>query len=86
MIISITQKLIDEGVRKDCNSCPTAKAIENSTGCEWVSVYSDKIYWGTPHVAEDFYSMPTPPAIREWMDRYDSGLLVGPISFELEAA
>ncbi|KKN40303.1 hypothetical protein LCGC14_0734600 [marine sediment metagenome] len=89
MSISITQKLIDEGVRKDCNACPTAKAIEDATGLP-ARVTSATIHWGD--VGGCFegsaykYRMDTPPAVREFLDRYDEGLPVEPISFELKAA
>jgi len=85
MTIPITQKHIDEGERKSCQSGPVALAIRDATGVAFVRAYPFSIHWGhfgmfCPE------KMKPPPAVREFMDRYDSELPVEPISFELEAA
>lgn len=81
MKIHVTQKHIDEGVRTDCENCPVAKAITEATKHHAV-VDQDLICW-TPYYRHD---VPTPPAVREFIDRFDSGRMVEPFTFELEAA
>ena len=89
-IISVTQKHIDEGVQKSCDSNPVALAIAEATGAP-SDAFNDWILWGPSSNIEERgfafkYSTKTPSAVREFMDRYDEGLPVEPISFELKAA
>ena len=77
MTITITQKHIDAGVRGSWCKCPIALAIKEKgkwyhAGKRWLLV-NDVDY-------------ATPPVVHKWMDRFDEGLPVEPMSFELEAA
>ena len=87
MIITLSQKHIDEGVKQDCHHCPAALAIAEATGEEFVEV-ATAIRWGEDPTGSGGWKwkhrVSTPPILREFMDRYDSGLLVEPITFELE--
>jgi len=90
MTISITQKHIDEGVRNHSASRMVALAIEEATGTLVTAVGRLQILWGDVggwlEGSACKYWMKTPPAVREFLDRYDSELPVEPISFELKAA
>ena len=89
MTISITQKHIDAGVPGSCDNHPVALAVRESTGMLCIA-NTNAIEWGQRDALRCGYPhehyMCTPSAVREFMDRYDEGLPVEPISFELEAA
>ena len=90
MTIFITQKHIDEGVRRHSASRPVALAIEEATGTLVTAVGPSQILWGDIggwlEGSASEYWMETPLAVREFMERFDSKLPVEPITFELEAA
>ena len=88
MIITLSQKHIDEGVKQDCHYCPAALAVKEATGEELVEV-ATAIRWGEDWTGDESWKWkhrsPTPRAVREFLDRFDRGLLVKPIEFELKA-
>ena len=86
MKIPLTQKHIDDGVKGSCGWCPAALAINDATGGNKVSVDPKRTCWGTKPNGHWKHCIDTPPAVREFLDRYDSGLPVEPFEFELEAA
>ncbi len=87
MKIHVTQKHIDEGMREHCGNNPIAKAIKEATKSDEVFVGHYGIGYGKRERGYFKHVIPiTPPAIREFMDRFDEGLPVAPFTFELEAA
>lgn len=79
--VSITQEGINDGVRRDCQSCPVALALTRAIGEEvivsgiWCTIAPDTL-------AVKMIELPR--AVREWIVRFDRGFLVSPFTFELE--
>ena len=89
MKITLTQKHIDEGVLQNPAFCPAALAIKEATGEELVEV-ATAIRWGEDWTGDESwkwkYRVSTPSIVREFIHRFDSGLPVEPITFELEGS
>lgn len=88
MTIVLSQKHIDEGVAMDCGACPAALAVAEATG-EKTTVGGHTICWGlnmghNSHYWKHFAK--TPKHVVKFMNRFDAGLPVEPITFELVAA
>lgn len=79
----VTQKFILQGHRKDCFRCPVALAAQEVTGDDMANAGPCTIIWKVDGVE---YEMETPGYVCEFMDRFDEGLPVEPITILLEAA
>ena len=80
MIFQITQSDIDNGVADDCFNCPAGLCITRTTGKRAdVSLVAIDIEQ-QPGVWESF---DMPLALALWIDDFDAGEPVEPISFEL---
>ena len=78
MIVSVTQKDIDSGVRHSPNTCPVARAIKRRIKDKPVHVYPDVI-------CIDSTCYPTPPKVRYFISTYDvRGGPVKPMRFSFE--
>lgn len=74
MIVNVTQKHIDEGIRCKCDSCPVALALEDDTGVKWwVGCYSFR---------RGLANLSMPVLVDLWIQNFDAGRPVVPFSFE----
>lgn len=79
MKVTVEQKHIDNGVRKDCRCCPIALAIKKDFPNSVVDVHHDKVYvWAN----NEMYKLP--PEARHFIARYDHHVKVEPFTFEME--
>lgn len=77
MLIILTAEHIARGERGNCGRCPVVFAVEDAIkGHEQVYVFPDSIYIGRM-----IYN--TPVEARQLMERFDKGLPVSPITFDL---
>jgi hypothetical protein len=83
MLITVTEKHIQDGIREDCNSCAIALALR-SAGFRSVAVYESR------KLECDGFRYTVCPLnyshkeINTWIDQFDSGIYVQPIEFEIE--
>ena len=85
MKITVTQKQIDEGVPGSGKNSPVAKAIAEKTNDE--ERYAEVSILGIFYYVDGIhYRVDIPPAVREFIDRFDSGLPVEPFTFELKGS
>ena len=79
MIIRVTERHIQKGVRTNPCECPVAKAIKDATGLEAIvsPAYVTLTVGGSRNVHYTF-----PHEVKQWIRDYDawSGLPTGPMS------
>ena len=78
MKIKVTQEYIDAGVQGDCNTCPIAIALKESTGELW----SAGITFCCPCKRPSFRFATTVEMVR-FMRQFDAGLIVKPTEFDV---
>ena len=81
--INVTREVIDRSGH-GCDTCPTASAIRAAT-CRSVWVFQGWRGYAAVFLLDP--KQPTvvlPDALQAWIDNYDEGRNVEPISFELE--
>jgi hypothetical protein len=84
MLITVTEKHIQDGIREDCNSCAIALALRDAGGFTSVHVYEAR------KLECDGFRYTVCPLnyshkeINTWIDQFDSGIHVQPIEFEIE--
>ena len=76
LVVKVTQKHIDTGLRGRCWLCPIAFALKDLTGKNW-RVHNDAVYY------EDL-EIPLPWSAISFIKCFDEGLRVEPFEFELE--
>jgi hypothetical protein len=82
--VTVTQKQIDIGKRGDCWSCAAAMAVKKATkGSGWTF---KSIGWSIANFSKHkkYIGITLPVIAIEFIDRFDNGLSVEPISFTLE--
>jgi len=81
--IEVTEQHIEQGEGGNCERCPIALAIHALIPCLALDVNPDvivlKMNEGGP-----WRTLTTPPAVAEFIGRFDGGYFVKPFSFELE--
>jgi hypothetical protein len=82
VLIEITLADIENGRDNACTLCPLALALHRLTGVRWF-VSPDDVVPLVAVGAPDFPHILLPAAARDWIDRYDGGHRMEPISFEL---
>lgn len=77
MRVAVTYKDILDGERDIATRCPVALALGRTTGRTW-AVYQNRLWklGGGPELN-------TPPAVRDFIRRFDEGAAVAPFAFEL---
>lgn len=82
--IEVTQQDIDTGFRLDCTQCPVARAINRglSPGCV-CGVGQGYIKICSPGLAGRTVGIDMPPAVRRFINRYDTGKKTKPFTFDL---
>lgn len=78
MVVQLTQADIDNGVPGDCLRDPVANALRRLTGVPW-RVEQQYCY---PDTIER-RPYPTPRIVNKFVEAFDNGQPVKPISFEL---
>ena len=79
MLIEVTQEDIDHGIRNDCTECPVALAIKRASG-NWFGV----IVLVLNGICVRGRTYRTPRQVAQFIQAYDRGESVGPITFTLE--
>lgn len=86
--VNISDKNIAEGERKNCQTCPGAKAIlEAFPEFKRVSVFHEGVEGAVESKPDvyDYYQARLPEALETFMHDFDKGLeSMQPVSFELE--
>ena len=82
MIVEVTQENINQGVVKDCNSCPISLAMQDN-GFRNVRVQSMLIFYGEQpppfgfRINIDFL-------VTQWIEDFDKGKHMTPIKIEID--
>lgn len=76
MKLEITESHIEDGDRGDCSNCPIALALRELCGTD--DVYVDGVF-----ISAGDRTWKTPDAAAHFIEDFDSGLPVGPITLEL---
>jgi hypothetical protein len=79
MKIEVTQQHIDKGLRASCSLDPVALALAG-VGFKQPWVSPDHIAWRRDN--KD-YSVPTPPAVLDFLKLWDNGGTLFPFTFDL---
>lgn len=81
MKITVTQDDIAAGVRDSCFKCPIARAVNRAFGIDNAVVGPREVshYRGN----RKLWQFPLPPEARQFITRFDHGLPVAPMEFEL---
>ncbi len=85
MIIKVTQKHIDDGLRTCAGLCPVALALKEATGLN-ATVYSQIFLWeGDKSKGNKYqYDAPTPPHVLDRIDNFDKYDLMTSFEFEID--
>jgi hypothetical protein len=75
MIINVTKKDIENGIRGNNCGCPIALAVQRRTNADWASV-NDSIV-----TTDSVYR--TPPKARQFICDFDAGRAVKPMRFSI---
>ena len=89
MIIEVTEKHIEDGIRKNCEHCPVALAVREATGSRsaLVSVYPyDEEHTEIElHIPGDkIRRIRAPKIVDSFASSFDKGIEVHPFTFELD--
>ena len=78
--INVTQEDIDKGCKRQSDNCAVARAVQRATWARDVSVY-EYIGWTD---GEDWHWAKTPTNVLAWIDKWDAGKRVAPLSFDID--
>jgi hypothetical protein len=85
VIIEVTQQDIDNGIRNACSKCPIALALTRTMGSAFseVTITTCSTHFPLRENKEDLRAY-IPEIARNFIQTFDKGLPVKPLSFELE--
>jgi hypothetical protein len=85
MVVEVTQKHINKGLRNDCRRCPIALALKDA-GLSDVVVMRSIVLIHPRRGSQYRYSCALPTSVSQFIESFDSIQGVEPFSFELEVA
>ncbi len=80
MVVKVTEEDIRIGTRKNCYTCPVARALQRHY--DYAEVLQDTCYLGNSY-DDDYDPRKLPTHVTDWINAYDRGEPVKPFEFTL---
>jgi hypothetical protein len=85
LLIKVTQKHINNGIKELCSQCPVALALKDAIPeAIIVKAFEYRLVYLTKNKV--CYQAPSPNSVRDFINRFDASLSVEPFEFEVEFA
>ena len=79
MMVKVREEDIRIGTRKNCYTCPVARALQRHY--DYAEVLQETCYLGVSYDDYDLYELPKD--VTDWINAYDRGEPVKPFEFTL---